>query len=173
MDFLGKVINFVVLVGGLIYLLRNPLRNFLEGRSRSLDHALREAKDSRVEAEKRQQEIENRLKKIGQEMEHIRREAETEGKKVQERILHEAKTGANRLKLLSRQEIEMLAQAGIREIKQYAAELATTLAQQRIQSKIKKEDQSLLIDRSIERLEKLYEKSSPDKEIRTRTHQLH
>jgi F-type H+-transporting ATPase subunit b len=170
LDFLGKVINFVVLVGGLIYLLRSPLGNFLEGRTRSLDHALRDAKDSRVGAEKRQQEIEDRLKKIGREMEHIRREAETEGKMIQERILQEAKAGANRLKLLSRQEIEMLAQAGIREIKQYAAELAIALAQEKIQSKIKKEDQSLLIDRSIERLEKIYEKSNPDQEIHPRTH---
>jgi F-type H+-transporting ATPase subunit b len=170
LDFLGKVINFVVLLGGLIYLLRNSLRNFLEERTKSLDHALREAKDSRVEAEKKQQEIENRLKKIGREMEKVREEAEIEGQAVQERILQEAKAKANRLKLLSRQEIEMLTQAGIREIKQYAAELATALAQQRIQSKIKKEDQSLLIDRSIERLEKFYEKPSPHQEIRTRTH---
>jgi len=170
LDFLGKVINFVVLLGGLIYLLRNPLRNFLEERTKSLDHALREAKDSRVEAEKKQQEIENRLKKIGREMEKVREEAEIEGQAVQERILQEAKAKANRLKLLSRQEIEMLTQAGIREIKQYAAELATALAQQRIQSEIKKEDQSLLIDRSIERLEKFYEKPSPHQEIRTRTH---
>lgn len=170
MDFLGKVINFVVLVGGLIYFLRNPLGNFLEGRTKYLDHALRDAKDSRVEAEKKQQEMETRLKKIGREMEHIRREAKTEGKMIQERILQEAKAGANRLKLLSRQEIEMLTQAGIREIKQYAAELAIALAQERIQSKIKKEDQSLLIDRSIERLEKIYEKSNPDQEIHPRTH---
>ena len=170
MDFLGKVINFILLLGGLIYLLRSPLGNFLEGRTKDLDHALRDAEDSRVEAEKKQQEVENRLKKIGREMEHIRKEAVTEGQKVQERILREAKAEANRLKLLSRLEIELLTQAGIQEIKQYAAELAIALAQERIQSKIKEEDQSLLIDRSIERLEKIYEKSSPDQEIHSRTH---
>lgn len=170
MDFLGKVINFVVLIGGLIYLLRSPLRNFLEGRTKSLDHALRETKETCMEAEKKQQEIENRLKNISRETEHIRKDAETEGQVIQERILQEAEADAHRLRLLSRQEIEMLTQAGIREIKQYAAGLATALARQRIQSKINEEDQSLLIDRSIERLEKIYEKSSPDQAIRTRTH---
>ncbi len=170
MDFLGKVINFVLLFGGLVYLLRNPLRGFLEGRTRSLDHALKQANDTRVEAEKKHREMEKRLRNVGRETEEIREEAETEGKTVQERILNEARAEAERLKLLSRREIEMLTQAGIREIKRYAAELATSLARQRIQSKIKEEDQSLLIDRSIERLEKLNEKSSPDQEIRTRTH---
>lgn len=170
MDFLGKVINFVVLLGGLIYLLRNPLRNFLEGRTKSLENALREAKRSCVEAEKKHREIEGRLQNIARETEQIRREAETEGQIIQERIIQEAKAEANRLKLLSHQEIEMLTQAGIGEIKRYAAELATALAQQGIQSRMKKEDQSLLIDRSIERLEKIYEKSGPDQEIRSRTH---
>jgi F-type H+-transporting ATPase subunit b len=170
LDFLGKVINFVVLLGGLVYLLRSPLKNFLEGRTRSLDHALRETKESCRGAEKKLQEIENRLQDIGRETEQIRKDAEKEGQIIQERILQEAKAEANRLKFLSRQEIEMLTQAGIREIKRYAAELATALAQQRIQRKIKKEDQSLLIDQSIERLEKIYEKSSPDQEILPRTH---
>lgn len=170
MDFLGKVINFIVLLGGLVYLLRRPLRNFLEGRTRSLDHALRETKATCMEAEKKQQEIENRLKNIDRETEQVRKDAEAEGQIIHERILLEAKADAHRLRLLSHQEIEMLTQAGIREITQHAAGLATALARQRIQSKINKEDQSLLIDQSIERLERIYEKSSPDQEIRTRTH---
>jgi len=170
LDFLGKVINFVVLLGGLIYLLRNPLRNFLQARTKSLEDALRETKNSRVEAEKRLQDVENRLERIDREIEQIQKQAETEGHAVEKRILQDAKAGANRLKLLSQREIETLTQAGIRQIRQYAAELATALALQRIQRRINKEDQSLLIDRSIERLEKPYEKSSPSQEIRTRAH---
>ncbi|MDH5386194.1 MAG: ATP synthase F0 subunit B [Candidatus Aminicenantes bacterium] len=170
MDFLGKVINFVVLLGGLIYFLRNPLRNFLQARTKSFEDALRETKNSRVEAEKRLQDVENRLERIDREIEQIQKQAETEGHAVEKRILQDAKAGANRLKLLSQREIERLTQAGIRQIRQYAAELATALALQRIQRRINKEDQSLLIDRSIERLEKLYEKSSPSQEIRTRAH---
>lgn len=159
-----------MLLGGLVYLLRNPLRNFLQARTKSLEDALRETKNSRVEAEKRLQDVENRLERIDREIEQIQRQAETEGHAVEKRILQDAKAGANRLKLLSQREIERLTQAGIRQIRQYAAELATALALQRIQRRINKEDQSLLIDRSIERLEKLYEKSNPSQEIRTRTH---
>jgi F-type H+-transporting ATPase subunit b len=170
MDFLGKVINFVVLFGGLIYLLRSPLRNYLEGRTKFLHHALRDAEDSREEAEKKQREIEIRLKTLGREIGHIRKEAESEGQAVQERILQEAKAEADRLKRLSRQEIELITEAGIREIKQYAAELAVALAQERIQKKINKDTQSLLINQSIERLERIYEKSSPDQEIHSRTY---
>ena len=59
-----------------------------------------------------------------------------------------------------RQEIEMLSSAGMKEIREYIANLVTEQAQERIIKRITPESQSLLIDKSIERLEQLYEKPS-------------
>jgi F0F1-type ATP synthase membrane subunit b/b' len=64
----------------------------------------------------------------------------------------------------------MLTQVAIRDIRKHTADLATKLAQQSIQDRITEEYQSTLIDKSIERLEKLYEKSNSDKKVRSRTH---
>ena len=169
-DFLGKVINFLLLFGGLIYLLRKPLGNFLQGRSDALQKALQGAKESREEASERLTGVESRLGKLDEEIEQLRREAEVEGRSLHQRIVEEAKRDSERLKHFARQEIERLTQEAIREIKEYTATIATDLALKRIQDQITEDYQSSLIDKSIERLEKLHEKSNSDKTVRSRTH---
>jgi hypothetical protein len=54
----------------------------------------------------------------------------------------------------------MLSSAGLRDIREYIANLVTAQAQERILKKLTPKSQSLLIDKSIERLEQLYEKPS-------------
>jgi F-type H+-transporting ATPase subunit b len=169
-DFLGKIINFLVLFGGLTYLLRKPLGNFLQRRADSLKKMLRGAKESREEAMEKLAGVESRLGNIDKEIEQLRREAETEGQTLYQGIIEEAKQDTERLKHFARREIEMLTQVAIRDIRKHTADLATKLAQQSIQDRITEEYQSTLIDKSIERLEKLYEKSNSDKKVRSRTH---
>jgi F0F1-type ATP synthase membrane subunit b/b' len=54
----------------------------------------------------------------------------------------------------------MLSRAGVKKLKEYAVSLAAEQALARIQKKITEKDHSELIDKSIERLEKLHEKES-------------
>jgi len=169
-DFLGKVVNFLLLFGGLAYLLRKPLGKFLQGRSDSLENELRGAKDSREEAIERLATVEARLRTLDKEVEKLRLEAEKEGRALHQRIVEEARRDAERLKHFAGQEIEMLTQDAVRGIKEFAAALATDLARQRIQDQMTGEDQSSLIEKSIERLEKLHEKSNSVTKIRSRTH---
>ena len=170
MDFIGKVVNFLLLFGGLAYVLRKPLGNFLKRRSEELEKALKVAKESHEEAEERLNQVESRLGKLDEEIEQMQREAEIEGQSLHQRIIEEAKQDTERLKHFTKQEIEMLTQDAIREIKEYAVALAADLAQQRIQDRMTEEFQSSLIDKSIERLEKLHEKSNSVTKIRSRAH---
>jgi len=169
-DFLGKAVNFLVLFGGLAYLLRKPLGSFLQERSDSLAKNLQGAKASREEAAKRLYEIESRMEKLDDEVEQLRQEAESEGQALHQRTIEEAKKNAERLKRFAHSEIEMLTKEAIHEIKQHTAAVAADLARQRILDRVTEEYQSSLIDKSIERLEKLHEKSNSDKTVRTRTH---
>lgn len=170
MDFLGKVINFLILFGGLVFLLRKPLGNFLQKRADSLKGSMQEAEDSREEAELRLKEIGSRTKTFDDEIKKIREAAENEGARVYENSIQEADREAGRLRELTRQEIQRLTQAGIREIKEHIADLATDLARQNISSRMTGEYQSSLIDQSIDRLEKLDEKPGTDKKIRAGSH---
>ncbi len=51
LPFLGKSLNFIILFGGLSYLLSKPLQNFLKKRSLEIKQSLEEAENRRQEAE--------------------------------------------------------------------------------------------------------------------------
>lgn len=164
-DFLGKLINFILLFGGLTYLLRKPLGKFFQQRSQSLEKSLREAKQSHEESSTRLNEVEARMERLGEEIAAMQKEAEASGKSLRGEVLEEARHAADRLKHLANQEIEMLTQSAVREIKHYTVTLAANLARQSIQDRLTEESHSSLIDKSIERLEKLHEKSNSDTQI--------
>ncbi len=167
-DFIGKTVNFIVLFGGLAYFLYKPIRNFLQKRSQEIEQGLKEAGDAQREAELKLREANARLATLEDEIEKLKKEAEIEGRKERERVIQLAQQEAERIKYFAKQEIEMLMHAGIQDLKQYTAELASALAEERIKKKMSPEDQSFLIDKSIEKLDELYEKSNSRKKIHSR-----
>ncbi len=167
-DFIGKTINFIVLFGGLAYFLFKPIRNFLQKRSEEIEQGLKDAEDAQREAELKLREAKARLATLEDEIEKLKKEAEIEGRKEKERVIQLAQQEAERIKYFAKQEIEMLMRAGIQDLKQYTAELASALAEERIKKKMSPEDQSFFIDKSIEKLDELYEKSNSRKKIHSR-----
>jgi len=162
MAFAGKVVNFVVLFGGLTFLLYKPARNFLAERGKTIEQTIKEASLNRQDAEAKFKKTQIRLKELEVETARMRREAESDGKAEGERIIKLARQETERLKQLALQEIEVISKLGIRELKEYAAGLAMRQAEKSIIEKITNKDHKLLIDKSIERLEDIYEKSSID-----------
>lgn len=169
-DFLGKLINFLLLFGGLAYVLRKPLGKFFQERSQSLEQALRGAKESHQGALEDLNQVESRLAKLDEEIQTIKKEAEAAGRSLHQNMLDEARKASDRLKHLANQEIEMLTQNAVHEIKEYTIALAAEMAQQSIQDRLTGEYHSSLIDKSIERLDRLHERSNPGTKIRSGTH---
>jgi F-type H+-transporting ATPase subunit b len=167
-DFLGKTVNFIILFGGLTYLLYKPIRSFLEKRGQDIKLSLREAEDSKKEAERKLKEIESRLAGLKKEIEKIMKEAENEGRKERDMTLQLAQQETERIKHFAKQEIDAIIRAGIRELREYTAVLATALAEERIKKRLSPEFQSLMIDRSIERLSELDEKSDSGQKVQSR-----
>jgi len=168
MEFLGKSLNFIILFGGIAYLLYKPLRNYLQKRSFTIKHSLAEAENSRKEAEEKLREAKVQLEGLGEKIAQIKKEAENMGQREREKIINEAKKEAERIKRLTQKEIERHIKAGIRELKEYTIEMAAILARERIKKGMTPKDHSLLIDKCIERLSKLDENSDIDKKIRPR-----
>jgi F-type H+-transporting ATPase subunit b len=164
-DFLGKTINFIVLFGGLAYFLFKPIQNFLRKRAGDIERTLKEAEDLREEAEKKLKETKARLAGLKKETEKIKEEAEVEGRSQQEKIIQLAQQEAERIKSFARQEIETLSQAETQHLKEYTAELAAALAEEAIKKKLSSKMHSQLIDQSIERLARIYEKRDSGQEI--------
>jgi len=160
--FLGKVINFVILFGGLGYLLSKPLRSYLRKRSEDIRKALDEARQARLDAERKLEEAQKKLAVLEDEVGRIIKAAENEGFRERENIKALADKEAERIKSFAGQEIEMQLRAGKQELKEYTAELAASLAEDRLKEKITAQGHSRLIDKSIEKLAELYEKPHPD-----------
>lgn len=159
MAFIAKVVNFLALFGGLAYLLRKPIKQFLEDRSAQIQTTIRDAEKSRRGAEIDLEKTVKRLRELGQEIERLKEKAVSDGEREKERILRRAQVEGERMKEAARQEIETISRAGIRGLKEYAVTIAAAEALEKIQGRLTPEKHTQLIDDSIERLENLYEKS--------------
>ncbi len=157
-EFIGKVINFILLFGGLSYFLRKPLMNFLGRRGKELSQTVDESERMKKEWEKKLQEVEKRLKKISNEVESLSKQAEERGEKRKKEILQAARDEANRIKSFSEHQIEALSQQALLEIRQYAADLAVRRAQENIKKKLTLKKQHILVGQAIKRIKGFHEK---------------
>jgi len=158
LDFIGKAVNFLVLFGGLAFLLRKPLSAMLAKRSADIRETLRLAEASRSDAAKKREESAARLSGLDEELRRMMTTAEDAARREQERIAGLAAEEARRLRKFTEQAVAEQVRSSLRELKAHAAERATSLARTRILKKLTPEDQSALIDRSIERLARVHEK---------------
>jgi F0F1-type ATP synthase membrane subunit b/b' len=161
LDFVGKLVNFLLLFGGLTVALWKPVKAMLAQRTKTVGDSIFQAGTGRAEAEERAFESKAKLAGLAAEIERLKAEAEEAGRKEAERIAQAAAAEAERLKKLTRQELDEQVRRGVGELKAYAAEKATALARERIRARMTPSLQSALIDRSIDRLSKLHEESGP------------
>lgn len=155
---LAQALNFLVLFGGLTYLLYKPLRSFLTNRTQSIQKQLKEAEKSRKEAQKKLKKAQKRLEKVGEETEKMKKESQREGQKEKEKILEQAREEVEVIKNETREEIESLTAVGVQELKEYVADLSVQLAEERIKKKMSAQNQSRIIQESIQRIGEMYEK---------------
>ena len=159
-DILGKTINFVILFGCLTFLLRRPIRSFLERRSAEISQSLQDAEKARIAAAGREKQTEERLAHLKEEVNRIEKEAEAAGLREKSRIRELTDKEVENIRRFALQEIEIQLKAAIHELKEYTAALATHLAEERLKKDLTPVDQINLIDRSIGQLAELYEKST-------------
>jgi F0F1-type ATP synthase membrane subunit b/b' len=152
---IGKVINFVILFGALIYFLRKPLTEMLVKKSEEIKASLEEARLARVSAEAQLAEARVRVTALEDEMARMKAQAAIDNLAETERITRLAEKEAERIRTLAAQEVAIRLQAGVRELKAYTADLAAEIAEARIKSRLTEADQAKIIDLSIEKLKKV------------------
>jgi F-type H+-transporting ATPase subunit b len=158
-DLLGKTVNFIILFGGLGFLLAKPLRKYLAEMGLAVANTIQETQKARSEAEQRLESLGGRMRGLEQEVRKIKNEGEEAGHQEKERILALARQESEKIKVFAAQEIEALAQSAQAELKRHSAEMAVSLARANIERRLTPELHSRLIDESIRSLEALYEKS--------------
>lgn len=144
-----KWINFVILAGGLAYLLRKPLTEFFAGRSASLRKSLEDGRQALETSEAQLRAVEEKLQRFEEEMAAFKTAARREMQAERE-LLRQA-TARETEKLLEslRAQMETASRQARFELKLYAAQQAVALAQQMVSERLDEAGQQRLVRRFV------------------------
>jgi len=148
-DLLWRTMNFVLLAGVLIYLLRKPVVQALESKRRQIKDQLTDLERQRREAEERISEYNEKLARLDREVEKIIAEYGRQGEALKAKIIEEAKVAAQKLQEQARKEIEREFQEAKQRLRAEIAEGAVHMAEELIKKHITDEDQERLIEQYL------------------------
>lgn len=148
----AKWANFVVLFGGLIFLLRKPMGEFFTGRRKDIASGLERAQNAQTSAQARMDEIELRLAQLSTEVASLKTQAEQDSLAEREKILAEARHEVERVIEQSRQEIERIARSVERDIKEHIADQVIDRAGTALRTEMTQDDQKRIVVRFIQKL---------------------
>ncbi len=150
---LARLVNFLILAGALVYLLRSPFSKYLEDRRTQIRADLVNADEMRQTAAERLEEIERRMQTLPGELEQVKARGAEEIAAEEARIDRAAAAERDRLLEQARREINLQLRTAQRDLRMRAAELSVDLATQRIKQTISDADQLRLVDRYLEQLD--------------------
>jgi F-type H+-transporting ATPase subunit b len=149
---IARVVNCGIVAGTLVYLLRTPLANYLRDRSTQIRSDLVNAAEMKKSAAAEIQEIDRKMKALPGELEALRAQGAREIAAEEERIRQAAAAERDRLLDQTRREIDLQVKVAERELVNHAAELAVSVARERIKKNITDDDQKRLVDRYVSQL---------------------
>jgi F-type H+-transporting ATPase subunit b len=147
--FVGKLVNFAVLAGVLVYYLRAPIAGYLASRKSQVRADLESAERLKTSAAAQIVELDARLKALPAEIEALKARGRAEISAEEQRIRELAEAERVRLLDQARREIDQQMRVAHRELVEHAATLAVSTAETRIKQQITDADQARLVDRYL------------------------
>lgn len=144
--------NFVVLVFGLNKFLRQPIADYLAGRSTQIRKDLVEAAELNRTANAQLADVDRKMKALPGELDALKKRGAEEIVAEEERIASAAAADRARLLTQARREIDVRLQAAQRELSEHAATLAVDLAQARLKTEMTAADHARLVERYVQQV---------------------
>jgi F-type H+-transporting ATPase subunit b len=135
-EFIIKIVNFVILVGGLTYLLRRPTREFFSQRSTEIRRALEEGDKALRDSQVRLAAAEEKFRHLEEEIAAFKASAEREMEAERQRLRREAAADAEKLLETARARLESATRAARQELKISTAREALQIAEQMIRERL-------------------------------------
>lgn len=126
-------LNFAVIAIAIAVAMKKLLPGAFRDRTANIQKALEEARKASEDANRRLSDIEGRLAKLDHEIAAMRAGAEQEGRAEEERIRAATEDERQKVVETAQQEIAAAARSARHELKAYVAELAVSIAEQKIQ----------------------------------------
>jgi F-type H+-transporting ATPase subunit b len=140
-----KWANFVVLAGGIGYLVGKKGGPFFAARSVKIHKDMVEAGEVRKDAEARAAEVERRLANLEAEIAALRAESQKEDVAETGRFGRHTAAEIVKTQAHAEQEIAAAGKAARMELKRYCAELAVGLAEEKIRARMTPDTQAALV----------------------------
>jgi F-type H+-transporting ATPase subunit b len=148
-----KWANFLLLAGGLGYLIAKNAGPFFAGRSQQIRKDMVEAQDARRDAEARAADVDRRLAALESDIAGLREECQREAEAETERLSRHTAAEIAKIQAHAEQEIASAGKAARTDLKRYSAELAVSLAEQRLRARMTPETQQALVRGFVRDLE--------------------
>jgi F-type H+-transporting ATPase subunit b len=129
---LSVFLNFLVIFGVVFWSARKFLPSMFRDRTAAIQKAMEEARRASEEANHKLADIELRLSKLGDEIDHMKATAEKDIAEEEVRIKAAAEEDGRKIVESAEQEIAAAAKSARRDLTAYAADLAVALAKRQI-----------------------------------------
>ena len=149
-----KWANFAILAVGLGYLMAKNLPPLFQSRTKEIQKGISESQQMKMDAERRSAEMDARLNAIGEEIERFRKQSAAEMQQEGERIGRETAAQIKKIEQQAEVEIESAGKAARRQLKDFAAELALGMAEERLRARLDSSTESALVDDFVHSLER-------------------
>jgi F-type H+-transporting ATPase subunit b len=147
-----RIMNFAVLAAVLFFLLRKPIPRALNNRIRGIEDQLKDLEARRGEAEQRLAECNQKLKDLGIEAERIVADYVRQGQEAKARILKEAESAAEKIRLQTRRNIEHEFEQTKAQLQREIFEKALTQAEELLRRNVTAQDQNKLIEEYLQKV---------------------
>lgn len=149
---IGRLFNFAILAGSLIYLLRSPFAAYLATRAKTIRADLTSAEETRAAAARQVTEIEARMRALPSEIHALTERGKQEIAAEEARIHSAAEAERQRMVDQARREIDLQLRGAERMLRRRAGELAVEVAATRTKQAIGRADEARLLERYLEGL---------------------
>jgi F-type H+-transporting ATPase subunit b len=143
--FVGKIVNFVLLVGTLVYFLRAPLSGYLATRRTQVRAELDAAEAMKRTAAEQIAQMDEKLKALPRELDDLKARGQAEIAAEEARIRELAEAERVRLVEQASRDIDQQVRMAQRALVEHAADLAVSVAEQKIKREITGDDQARLV----------------------------
>jgi F-type H+-transporting ATPase subunit b len=141
-----RLLHFIVLAGGLFFLLRKPVSQALGARVKGIEDQLSDLEAQKAEAEKKLAAYNQKFAELEKESEGIVAEYVRQGEEAKIRILKEAEAAADKLKVQAQKNIENEIQRAKVRLQAEILDKALSKAEALIKEKVNADDQEKLVD---------------------------
>jgi F-type H+-transporting ATPase subunit b len=147
-----RLMNFVVLAGVLVFILRKPVSQALSSRIKDIKEQLESLEVQKTEAEKQLAQYNEKLSQLESEAEKIVDDYIKQGNEAKAKILKEAERTAEKLQAQARRNIEHEFDKAKQKLQQEVVESSLQKAEESLKKEITAQDQDKLVDEYIDKV---------------------